>query len=100
MDSVGRAGTGVELRIIDPSTFEPLTTNSVGLEEVPVAAVQLRPDAGDVSADTLKEFARARLLAYQVPVDIRVVAVLPRNASMKVSTPDIRAMFSGSILHA
>lgn len=64
------------------------------LGEVPVAAVELRPHSAVVAADTLKEFAREKLLAYQVPVEIRVVDTLPRNPSMKISIPDVRALFS------
>ena len=64
------------------------------LGEVPAAAVELVAGATPPSADDLIAFARDRLLAYQVPVEVRIVAALPRNASMKVSTPDVRALFA------
>lgn len=62
------------------------------LGEVPVAAVELVPGE-TVAPAQLREWARERLFAYQVPVTVKVVAALPRNASMKVSTPDVRALF-------
>ncbi len=63
------------------------------LGEVPVAAVELRPGASVPSEAELIGFARARLLAYQVPVQIRCVDELPRNASLKVMAPAVRALF-------
>jgi acyl-CoA synthetase (AMP-forming)/AMP-acid ligase II len=63
------------------------------LGEVPVAAVELKAGAAAPAAGELEAFLRERLLSYQVPVRIRVVDALPRNASMKVSTPEVRALF-------
>ena len=63
------------------------------LGEVPVAAVELKPGASAPSEAELIEFARARLLAYQVPVEIICVDELPRNASLKVMAPAVRALF-------
>ncbi len=65
------------------------------LGEVPVAAVELVPGAAVPSESELLEFARARLLAYQVPVQIICVEELPRNASLKVMAPAVRALFGG-----
>jgi acyl-coenzyme A synthetase/AMP-(fatty) acid ligase len=42
----------------------------------------------------LRAFAQAHLTPYQVPVRFKVVAALPRTVSMKVSRPDVRALFS------
>lgn len=64
------------------------------LGEVPAAAVELVSGAAPTSAEDLIAFARDRLLAYQVPVEVRIVEALPRNASMKVSTPQVRALFT------
>jgi acyl-coenzyme A synthetase/AMP-(fatty) acid ligase len=38
-------------------------------------------------------FARENLLAYQAPTQVRIVDALPRTLSMKVSTPEVRALF-------
>lgn len=63
------------------------------LGEVPVAAVELA--GGErVTGEALKDWARARLIAYQVPVEVRIVPALPRNASLKVSAPDVKALFA------
>ena len=64
------------------------------LGEVPVAAVELRAGAPGETEESLKTFARSKLLAYQVPVSVRIVPALPRNASMKISLPDVRALFN------
>lgn len=70
----------------------------VGLDEarlgqVPVAAVETRPDATTTDAELL-DFARERLAGYQVPVEIRITKALPRTASLKVSQPEVRALFA------
>lgn len=63
------------------------------LGEVPVAAVELA--AGEsATAGEIRDWARERLVAYQVPVDIRIVSALPRNASLKISAPDVKALFA------
>lgn len=66
------------------------------LGEVPVAAVMLRASApGERVPDEaeLRDHARRHLAAYQVPARIRIVESLPRTPSMKVSLPDVRALF-------
>jgi acyl-CoA synthetase (AMP-forming)/AMP-acid ligase II len=62
------------------------------LGQVPVAAVELR-DGVTADPETLRDFAREQLTAYQVPVEIRIVAALPRTPSLKVSQPEVRALF-------
>ena len=59
------------------------------LGEVPVAAVELRPGAltAALEGDALLDFARAELVAYQVPTEIKVVKTLPRTPSFKVGDP-------------
>ena len=66
------------------------------LGEVPVAAVELAPGSANPGEAELIAFARARLLSYQVPVRIRVVDELPRNASLKVIAPEVKALFEGA----
>jgi acyl-CoA synthetase (AMP-forming)/AMP-acid ligase II len=63
------------------------------LGEVPVAAVELAPGA-QVDEATLERWARDHLLSYQVPVRLKIVAALPRNASLKISAPDVKALFA------
>jgi acyl-coenzyme A synthetase/AMP-(fatty) acid ligase len=65
------------------------------LGQVPVAGVEVRPGAG-VSEDGLLEWARERLLRYQVPVRVRIVSALPRTPSMKVSRPGVAELFAAS----
>lgn len=65
----------------------------VRLGEVPVAAVELVP-GGEIAPEALREWARGQLIAYQVPVRIMVVEALPRNASLKISAPDVKALFA------
>lgn len=62
------------------------------LGEIPVAAVEL-VRGQSASGEALREWLRGHLLAYQVPAKIIIVAALPRNQSMKVSLPDVRALF-------
>jgi acyl-coenzyme A synthetase/AMP-(fatty) acid ligase len=65
------------------------------LGQVPVAAVELRPDVS-VDAEALKAWARDQLSPYQVPVRVIVVDVLPRTPSMKVSQPEVRRLFEAT----
>jgi acyl-coenzyme A synthetase/AMP-(fatty) acid ligase len=62
------------------------------LGEVPVAAVELAPGAQATSED-LHLFLSDRLLAYQRPVDIRILEALPRNPSLKVALGDLKVLF-------
>jgi len=163
--SVGRAQPGVELRVVDQNTFEPLTDGSTGLLEVrsiqtsssewlrttdlvdidddgflfirgradnaiirggfkilpleiealieehpavkvaavigipdqrlgavPVAAVQLHPNTNASEAE-LSTFIRSKTVAYKVPVEIKILAEMPRTPSMKVSQHMLKQMF-------
>ncbi len=62
------------------------------LGEVPVAAVELVPGA-QATAKELKAFLSDRLLAYQQPVDIRILDALPRNPSLKVALGELKVLF-------
>jgi acyl-CoA synthetase (AMP-forming)/AMP-acid ligase II len=59
------------------------------LGAVPVAAVELRSDAGEVDAADLLELASSRLARYELPAEIRIVDVLPRTPAGK---PDLAAV--------
>jgi len=64
------------------------------LGEVPVAAVELRPGSERVDEAQLLAFVRKSLIAYQVPVAIRVVDALPRTELAKIHRPGVRALFA------
>jgi long-chain acyl-CoA synthetase len=61
------------------------------LGEVPVAAVTIRDE---ITADALSRWLAERLARYHLPTEIKIVDELPRTPSMKVSRPDVRAMFT------
>lgn len=63
------------------------------LGQVPVAAIVLRAGAEPPSDQSLAECVRSRLVAYCVPAAFRIVDELPRTPSLKVSGPDVRALF-------
>jgi len=171
--SVGRAVAGVELRVVDRSSFEPLATNEEGLLEVrskqlgngnqwvrtsdlarvdedgflfllgradsaiirggfkvmpdkveealkseggvaeacvvgipdarlgqvPVAVIV--PATGAViDLEFIRQNLRARLKAYEVPTEIRIIDSLPRTPSMKVSQAQVRELFQPAKLAA
>jgi acyl-CoA synthetase (AMP-forming)/AMP-acid ligase II len=66
------------------------------LGQVPVAAWIARAGVAAPAEAELREWLRARLLPYQVPVSIRQVEELPRTPSLKVSQPALRALFEGA----
>ena len=63
------------------------------LGEVPVAAVELVRGAV-VDGEALRDWLKDRLIAYQAPTQVRVVEALPRNASLKVSLAEVKALFA------
>ena len=66
------------------------------LGQIPVAAVELRPDAAAPTVGELEAYARKHLAPYEVPVRFKIVAALPRTISMKVIRPEVRALFSSA----
>jgi acyl-CoA synthetase (AMP-forming)/AMP-acid ligase II len=64
------------------------------LGAVPVAAVELRADAGDVPVADLLSHAAAALARYELPVEIRVVDRLPRTPSAKVDLAAVRSLLA------
>lgn len=60
------------------------------LGQVPVAGIELASGA-ETTEQELREWVRAQLSPYKVPVRIRVLDALPRNVSMKVTAPDLLA---------
>jgi acyl-CoA synthetase (AMP-forming)/AMP-acid ligase II len=63
------------------------------LGAVPVAVVELRPGADDVTPEVLAGYLATQLARYEVPAEIRIVAELPRTASQKVDLAAVRALF-------
>jgi acyl-CoA synthetase (AMP-forming)/AMP-acid ligase II len=60
------------------------------LGEVPVAVVVTRDNA---EPDDLIAFAKTRLAPYKVPVAVRVIDEIPRNAAMKVLRGELRSQW-------
>lgn len=63
------------------------------LGEVPVAAWIARAGHAAPGEEEFKTWLKEHLLPYQVPVCIRQMDEMPRTASMKVSQPELRALF-------
>lgn len=63
------------------------------LGAVPAAAIILKDGADEPAVDSLKAWLKQRLIAYQVPVHIRIVPDFPRTPSMKPSAPGLRQLF-------
>jgi long-chain acyl-CoA synthetase len=60
---------------------------------VPVAVVETLPGVAAPTAEEVLAFSREHLLPYEVPARLLVVPELPRTPSLKVSRPDVLAMF-------
>ena len=65
------------------------------LGQVPIAAVELKPDAGADALESLRAFAAGNLAKYQMPVAFELFDVLPRTQSLKVSLPGIKQQLAG-----
>lgn len=63
------------------------------LGEVPFAAIEATPGMTVPSDDELKDLVRQSLPVYNVPVAFAVVDELPRNPALKVSLPDVAALY-------
>jgi acyl-coenzyme A synthetase/AMP-(fatty) acid ligase len=66
------------------------------LGEVPVAAVQIRPDVERPTIGELEQHLRAHVYATHVPVAWRFVEELPRTPSFKVDGGAVRGLFGAS----
>jgi malonyl-CoA/methylmalonyl-CoA synthetase len=58
-------------------------------------AVELAEQA-TLTLKELRHWARDRLAPYKIPMELKVVSALPRNAMGKVTKPDVVALFSRS----
>jgi long-chain acyl-CoA synthetase len=63
------------------------------LGQVPFAAIESTPGLPVPSDDELKDLVRQSLPVYNVPVAFVVVDELPRNPALKVSLPDVAALY-------
>ena len=63
------------------------------LGQVPFAAIESTPGLPVPSDDELKDLVRQSLPVYNVPVAFAVVDELPRNPALKVSLPDVAALY-------
>jgi long-chain acyl-CoA synthetase len=61
------------------------------LGQIPVAAVELRPEA-TVAPEDLRTHCRATLTPYEVPAEVYIVDELPRGAALKVDRRRLTAM--------
>ncbi len=64
------------------------------LGAVPVAAVELRSPASEVTPGDLLETASKSLARYEMPAEIRIVESLPRTPSGKVELAAVRELFA------
>ena len=63
------------------------------LGQVPAMAIIPRRGVDALDPEDLKSWLRTHLIAYQIPVHVRIVDDFPRTPSMKPSTPGLRALF-------
>jgi long-chain acyl-CoA synthetase len=63
------------------------------LGQVPVAAIQLKPDASAPSHEELEAYLRDQVLATHIPVRWLFLADLPKTVSMKVDRPALVRLF-------
>ena len=64
------------------------------LGQVPFAAIEATPGMPVPSDDELKDLVRQSLPVYNVPVAFAVVDELPRNPALKVSLPEVAALYA------
>ncbi|WP_170201502.1 type I polyketide synthase [Actinocorallia herbida] len=87
-----------------PAEVERVLAGCPGLAEVAVVgaphgtrgevvvAVAVPSDGAEPTLDEVRAFAAPRLAAYKLPVRLRLLAALPRNATGKVDLPALRAL--------
>lgn len=61
--------------------------------EVPFAAAEVQQDKSAPSEAELKDWVRESLPSHHIPVAIRIVDALPRNAALKVRPADVAALY-------
>lgn len=63
------------------------------VSQVPGAAVRLDPGTPSPSTEDLAAHLRQHVMATHIPVHWRIVDQLPRNPSMKIDRPGVKALF-------
>lgn len=58
--------------------------------QVPVAFIQLKPEAAGTTAEEIAAWCRARMAVYKIP-EIRIIDALPMTATGKVKKQELRA---------
>jgi len=79
------------------AAIAPLPDERLGF--VPVAAVELRPEASATTGAELRDFCRDVLLPYEVPAHVIVVDALPRTPSSKVSRVELLEQIRAALSH-
>lgn len=100
-DAINRGGFKIlPGPVVDAITRHPAVFEAsvVGIKdqrlgEVPVSLIALKPGCSLADGE-IKTFLRDHLLAYQIPVQFRIVDRLPRNTSLKVDRVAVQAMFA------
>ncbi|MFT4025488.1 MAG: fatty acid--CoA ligase family protein [Novosphingobium sp.] len=63
------------------------------VSQVPGAAIRLDPDTPRPSVEDLSAHLRQHVMATHIPVHWQIVEQLPRNPSMKIDRPGVKALF-------
>lgn len=69
------------------------------LGQVPAAAYIVKAGASAPSNDELNAFLRERLMPYQIPVLLKVVADFPRTPSLKINQPALKALLENDVIN-
>lgn len=85
-----------------PAIREAVT---VGMDDrrlgaVPMMAIMLKDGANAPSDGELKDYGKAHLMPYQVPVKFLIVDDVPRTPSMKPALPQVRELFAADAADA
>lgn len=65
------------------------------VSQVPGAAIRLDPGTPRPSIEDLTAHLRQHVMATHIPVHWRIVEQIPRNPSMKIDRPGVKALFEG-----
>lgn len=98
--AINRGGFKILPESVESALLEHPAVRSVGVVGLPDARLGHVPVAGvevssPVAEEELLDWARTRLLKYQVPARVVIVDALPRTPSLKVSRPQLREMLAG-----
>lgn len=63
------------------------------LHQVPAAAIELKPGAGEVLVEDLAAFLREHVPSTHIPAHWKIVDSLPKTVSFKIDRPAVRRLF-------